>query len=308
MILASIDIGSNTVLLLISKVNLTKKEFKTIANYYRVPRVSQGLKYGNLLTERKIEDLLRVLTEYNQICVGLSVEKIFVIATNAFRIAANSDVIVSRVKNELDLDIKIIDGETEARLSFLGSVYTSVNNQLKTVIDIGGGSTEIIYGNIETVHFKKSFQIGVVSLTEEILYQQPITIQDILKAENYVKKIFCNIPNVIPLRIETIAVAGTPTTLSCIKQGIRVYDELKVDNSILTYEEICKITKEITKLPPNKISERYGQVVEGREDVLLAGCIILKIVMKKLGISAIIVSSRGLRYGVIIDYILNHHQ
>lgn len=307
MILASIDIGSNTVLLLISEVNVAKNQIKTIANYYRVPRISQGLKSGEYISGYKIEELIKVLNEYKQICDTFSVKNILVSATNAFRLAANAGEIIYQIKCLVGLDVKVIDGDTEARLSFLGTVFPFTNYQPKTVIDIGGGSTEIIYGNNETIFFKKSFKIGVVSLTEEFIHLQPTELEDINKAQNFIKEMFSGIEK-IPLGIETIAVAGTPTTLSCIKQGVKFYDELIVDNSILTYNELNKIIEQITILTPQIISESYGQVVEGREDILLAGCLILKIAMEKLGINKIKVSSKGLRYGILIDYMLNNNQ
>ena len=307
MIVASIDIGSNTVLLLVAEVNLVKKELKTIANYYRVPRVSKGLKPGSKIPEIKINELMKVLNEYKKVCNDSSAEKVIVNATNAFRIASNSDDITTRIRNELGWEVKVINGDTEARLSFLGSVFPIPDGQHKTVIDIGGGSTEIIYGNSDKIDFKKSFQTGVVSLTEKILQQKPVSQQNFAKAENEVKQIFGDDLTNIPDGTETVAVAGTPTTLSCIKQNIELYDEAKVDDSILTYDEIYEITKEISLLSPSEVAQRYGQVVEGREDILLAGCVILLGAMEKLGIDKIKVSSKGLRYGIIIDYMLNNN-
>ena len=86
-----------------------------------------------------------------------------------------------------------------------------------------------------------------------------------------------------------------------------MYDEEKVEDSILTHNEIYEITKEISLLSPSEVAEKYGQVVEGREDILLAGCIILLGAMEKLGVDKIKVSSKGLRYGIIIDYMMNNN-
>ena len=102
---------------------------------------------------------------------------------------------------------------------------------------------------------------------------------------------------------DLVAVAGTPTTLSCINQGLRVYNDNLVDNSILTRNDILRITEIISKMRSDEISKVFGQVVEGREDVLLAGCFVLQNFMIFLNIEKIRVSSRGLRYGVLLDYI-----
>ena len=307
MIIASIDIGSNTVLLLISEINFKNLEVKSIKNYYRVPRISKGLLHGEPISLKKIEELIAILKEYKEICCEFSVQKILSVATNAMRITSNSSEIISRIKNELDIEIKIIEGHEEAQLSFLGAVFPIENNANKLVIDIGGGSTEIVFGNNNNLQFKKSFQIGVVSLMEKFLYKERKTIDDILKTEFYTKEILNELSSQIPYGVETIAVAGTPTTLSCILQEIKIYDENRVENSILTYNDLCSIIDEIYPLSEQEMSGRYGQVVEGREDVLLAGCIILKIFMEKVGLEKITVSNKGLRYGVVIDYMLRNN-
>jgi exopolyphosphatase / guanosine-5'-triphosphate,3'-diphosphate pyrophosphatase len=307
MIIASIDIGSNTVLLLISEINFINLEVKSVKNYYRVPRISKGLLPGEPISSKKIDELLTILKEYKKICREFAVQKILPVATNALRITSNSAEIISIIKNELDIEVKIIEGHEEAQLSFLGAVFPIGNNVNKTVIDIGGGSTEIIFGNNDNLLFKKSFQIGVVSLTEKFLFKEQKTVDDIIRTEFYTKEILDELSSQIPYGVETIAVAGTPTTLSCIFQEIKIYNENRVENSILTYENVCSIIDEIYPLSEQEMSERYGQVVEGREDVLLAGCIILKVFMEKVGLKKITVSNKGLRYGVVIDYMLRNN-
>ena len=307
MIIASIDIGSNTVLLLISEIDFQSKKIKTIKNIYRSPRISKDLTYGKPISEFRISMLVEVLNEYKRICTQYNVEKVLIVATNAFRIANNSEEIIKKVKNEIGFDIEIIDGDTEARLSFWGSIYSSINSHTQTVIDIGGGSTEIIYGDIKNIIYKNSFQIGVVSLTEKIFNNSIVSSNELRIAEEYSSKIFGSNQIPIPKGIDAISVAGTPTTLSCIKQKIKIYNEELVDGSQITFNELCNMIDEISQLNPEQIKDNYGQVVEGREDVLLAGSIILKVLMKKLALEKITVSSKGLRYGVIIDFMMNQN-
>jgi exopolyphosphatase/guanosine-5'-triphosphate,3'-diphosphate pyrophosphatase len=308
MIVASIDIGSNTVLLLIAEIKFDTKEINTLCNLYRAPRISKNLEIGNKISSNKISDLVEVLKEYKKICSDYKVEKLFAVATNAFRIAINSNEIIAKVKDEIGINIKVIDGEDEAQLSFLGTIHPAEKSIANTIIDIGGGSTEIIFGNNYNIIYKNSFQIGVVSLTEKILNEETITLNQIKQAEEFVCSVFNSQPIPIPPGIDTIAVAGTPTTLSCIKQNIKIYDEVHVDGSFLTLDEIYKMINKMYKLTPQKIKDSFGQVVEGREDVLLAGTIILKVLMEKLQINQIEVSSKGLRYGVIVEFLLNNSQ
>jgi len=299
MIIASIDIGSNTVLLLVAEVDLTKFNLKTILNKYESPRISHNLKPGGIISNEKVVELFDILSNYSGIVKTYKPNKVLVCATNAFRIATNSKLISNKIKKRFGWNVEVISGIKEAKLSFLGSTLPFGNDhEEKIVIDIGGGSTEIIYGNSINIKYQKSFQIGVVSLTEKLKTEN----KDLLHQKDFVQNIFREINVAIPSAIKTIAVAGTPTTLSCINQNISVYDENKVDNSILTLNDITSIYSKLQFMTPDDISKKYGQIVEGRSDVLTAGTFILLILMQLLNIESIVVSSKGLRYGMIIEY------
>lgn len=304
MTIASIDIGSNTVLMLIAEVNLQTNSIETIRNYYRVPRISQGLTHDKEITKDKINLLLKILEEYNSIIHSYKCENVLVAATNAFRIASNGKEIAELINKHFGWNVNIINGDEEARLSFIGAVYsmTEIENY-KAVIDIGGGSTEIIYGSNQNIIFKKSYPIGIVYLTEKYLKKNIPTKGELNFVNKEINLVFNDLINYIPTQTNTIAVAGTPTTLSCIKQNIKIYNEKLVDNSILTINDIEKIITKISLMSSSEIKREFGQVVEGREDVLLAGSLILSSFMKILKLEKIIVSNKGLRYGLIIDFI-----
>ncbi|PID59299.1 MAG: hypothetical protein CR986_06745 [Ignavibacteriae bacterium] len=299
--LASIDIGSNTVILLIAKIE--KGNLQVIENRFESPRLGKNLTYGGKILDEKIEKLLNILTDYKKIIETYKCYKTIITATNAMRIAANSDEIISLVKNKLDMNVEIIEGKKEAELSYWGASSTLSQVNSKVVIDIGGGSTEIIYGNNNEILFKNSFQIGVVSLTEEFLRKPPYSEGQIELATEHLKKIFEPISFSIPKKIPTIAVAGTPTTLSCIKQGIEIYDENKIENSTLNNKDMLLLYNKLVRLTPKQILTNYKEIVRGREDVIFAGLLILKYFMELTKLSRIYISCRGLRYGNIIDYI-----
>lgn len=300
MTVASIDIGSNTVLLLIADVNEHGK-VKRMLNLYRAPRISKRLSENNNISEEKISELLSVLAEYHSAIETYNCRHVYLVGTNALRIARNRDEIIEKIKNDFGWDVKIISGDEEARLSFLGATYHLESPDAKIVVDIGGGSTEIIFGNNSTITFKKSFHTGVVSLTEKFLEHDPPTEEEIFSANNWLKELFAEIELDNNTHYNLIAVAGTPTTLSCIKQNIKVYDEKLVDDSVLTIDDVQEISTRLSKMKSEQVDLEFGQVVEGREDVLFAGTLILINVMRKLDAERIIVSNKGLRYGVIID-------
>ncbi|MCH7774583.1 MAG: Ppx/GppA family phosphatase, partial [Bacteroidetes bacterium] len=146
MIIASIDIGTNTVLLLIAEVDETSFEITPLLNEYRMPRIGRGLKLTENITADRIKKLFTVLSEYQSIISKYNVDDVLVTATNALRIAANSVEIVERIKKQLLWNVNIVSCKLEAEYAFLGVVPFPIKNKNNLVIDIGGGSTELILG------------------------------------------------------------------------------------------------------------------------------------------------------------------
>jgi len=146
MTVASIDIGTNTVILLIAEAELSNNSLRPLHNEYRMPRMGKGLEPDGEISEEKLNLLFPILTEYKTIIEKYSCEKILVTATNAFRLASNSKEISSEIKDKFNFDVNIISGEVEADYAFLGALSGTEISCSSLVIDIGGGSTELIYG------------------------------------------------------------------------------------------------------------------------------------------------------------------
>ena len=299
--IASIDIGSNTMILLIAKIE--NKKLHPLCNMYETPRLGKDLKINGEIRDDKIEELLKILLNFKKKINEFNCAETIITATNAMRIAKNSGQIIKKVKQKLNLDIKIIQGEKEAELSFLGASSGFPEIKQKIVIDIGGGSTEIIYGNKENLFYRHSFQVGTVSLTEKYLTKFPYSanIKDIIY--NHLGNIFAPVKDNIPLSIPTIAVAGTPTTLFCMINNMRNYDEEKVEGAQLSRNELLDISNKLVSISPNIIKQSYGDVVKGREDVIFAGSLILLYLSEVFLIDSIYISERGLRYGNIVRFI-----
>lgn len=302
MIVASIDIGTNTVLLLIAEVNKFKAKIIPLINEYRMPRIGQGIKQTGIISSEKLALLYDVLSEYDKIIRKHECEKIIVSGTNAFRIAGNTSAIIKEIKNKFNYDLKVISGEEEAEYAYLGAISNINTHTELAVIDIGGSSTEIICGKGFNIISKKSLQLGSVTGTENFLISAPPVESEIMKFKDEIMKLFSAINmKFIPEKI--IAIAGTATTLACMKSGLKEFQEDKVDNSIITIQEIEHIIKELLQLNPAAILEKYGSVMRGREDIIFAGAFILYQFMKYLEIQNVTVSTRGIRYGAIIKYI-----
>ena len=302
MTVASIDLGTNTILLLIAEVSLETGKIETLRNLYRIPRVGKGVTPGNPIPDENAERMFEVLDEYSKIIKKYRCEKVLATGTNAFRIASNKRELVNQIKNKFGFDVNIISGEEEARFSYLGVSNEYGENNL-LVIDIGGGSSEIISGKGNNISFRKSYPVGVVSLTEKFFYTNPPAKENLDKFTMHVQSTLKEIPQRVKEIDTALAIAGTPTTLACIKLNLRDYNEEVIENSSLTMKELRNFIQNLSRLTSAEILKNYSSVVKGREDVLLAGTIILTEIVKLLNLNEIKVSAKGIRYGAIVNWI-----
>jgi len=298
---ASIDIGTNTVLLLIADIDPESGELLSEQNYYRMPRLGYQLTKTGLISEEKIESLIKILFEYNNIAKIEGVQLILTSATYAFRMASNRAEIVKKVFERTGIIIEIISGDKEAELSFLGAIGTN-STSMNAVIDIGGGSTEIIIGTNTLKNFSQSFNFGVVNFSDRFSDNNLISGINIFELERTVRKELSEIPGDYN-NLRLISLAGTPTTLSAIAQNMKKYFENKIEGSVLTLQNIKEIIGVLKLMKPSEIGLTFGEVVQGREDVILTGSIILMAILEKLNADMTYVSSKGLRYGMIYDHI-----
>ena len=302
MIVASIDIGTNTVLLLIAEVNLNTGKIIPIQNEYRMPRIGKGIKATGNIGEERLKLLFSVLEEFSGFIKSHNCEHIIITGTNAFRIANNTSAIIGEIKKKFDYDLNVISGEEEAEFAFLGAIsgFDVVENSM--VIDIGGSSTEIISGKSQKIITKKSLQLGSVSMTEQFLKHSPP-----LKSElNDLKKEVQEKLSTIELKdtpAQVIAIAGTATTLACMVSGFKVFDETLVNNYILKKDVLKNLVDELSGLKQEVILKKFGPVMNGREDIILAGAYILLQIMEIFRIQNVSVSSTGIRYGAIVKYL-----
>jgi exopolyphosphatase/guanosine-5'-triphosphate,3'-diphosphate pyrophosphatase len=249
--------------------------------------------------------LIKVLKEYQLICDELKVEKILCAGTAPFRIAKNSSEVIQKVYDETGISINVLTKNQEAFLTFLGGIsnfneYFDKSNFL--VIDIGGGSTEMIFGNLNEVNFYKSYDIGAVVLKDKFFDRFPFY-SDLKTVSVYLSEIFTdnfNFNNFI-----TIAVAGTPTTIASIYLNQKIFNERLVDKLKISRIYLEKLIHQFYKLSPEEILTEFPSVVKGREDVILPGTIILKFILNKIGIDEFYVSVRGVRFGIIVRELMN---
>lgn len=293
MISATLDLGTNTVLLLIA--DITNGKLKVLRDEARITRLGEGLHESPHFRPQAQERVLKVLREYKSLCDKAGVEKITAVGTAAFRKAKNASELIDRVELELGFRIQIISGEEEARLSYL-SVTTDFQNYPNLVaLDIGGGSTEVIsnQGGV-------SYDLGAVVLTESIVKQDPISDDEFRQMQDSINQKLENLNNPFPGPVTLAGLAGSVTTLSAIKQKLNVWDGARVQGSVLALEDLQKMI-EIFRTTTVEEKKKIPGMVRGREDTILAGTLILQKIMEKLGVEQVIVSDRGLRFGVLYE-------
>ena len=304
MIVASIDIGTNTVLLLIADIDNSSGKITPLVNKYRMPRIGKGTKQTGLISQDRINALLDVLQEYQNLIREFQCEHVIITGTNAFRIAKNTIEITEEIKREFGFNLQVISGGEEAEFAYYGAVSGLSNYSNSTVIDIGGSSTEIISGCDGKISSKTSLQLGSVTATEQFLKSIPPSETEIENLNQEIQNQFSQL-NKQTLSNDVIAIAGTATTLACMQLGLKEFDEEKVDNSSLSLHNLNKMLEQLSKLKPSEILQQYGSVMEGREDIIFAGVYILYRFMEYFGAENILVSTRGIRYGAIVKHLLN---
>jgi exopolyphosphatase/guanosine-5'-triphosphate,3'-diphosphate pyrophosphatase len=267
-----------------------------------MPRIGQGTKQTQLISKDRLTLLYDVLSEYKSIINAYNCEKVILIGTNAFRMASNSQIIKEEIGKLFNYNLNIISGEEEAEYAYFGAI-SDLNDHLPfIVIDIGGSSTEIIFGKEFNIISKRSLQLGSVSVTEQYLKNASPTQVELENLSTLFKKLFAKLDKtIIPTKV--IAIAGTATTLACMKLGLKEFDEEKVDKSIISFQNMKNIIAELSSITPTEILSKYGPVMKGREDIIFAGAFILYNFLEFFGLDEFTVSTRGIRYGAIVKYL-----
>lgn len=296
---ASIDIGTNTILMLIGEIDDSFK-IKPIENFYEVPRLGKKVSSTKELAPDSIERSLKVLRKYKLIADDHRVDRIIASATSAVRDAVNRQDFIERVGNETGIEVEVISGGTEANIGFIGAVSgTPDPDQPTLVIDIGGGSTELSYGTGMNSTFANSIDIGAVRVTEKYFHHDPPTSSELSQSVEFIKLGLDQFPfdRINPQVI--FGVAGTATTVALIAQKKYHFDPVAVANFRMSVRKLLEVFDEIKTKSANEILG-LTNAAEGRADVLIAGVLILIEILKLTRATEFLTTDRGLRYGYLL--------
>lgn len=299
MTVASIDIGTNTVLLLIGSIG-ADGHIDVLHDEVQAPRLGQGVDAAHRLAPASIDRVLGVLSAYRTTVDRFRPAKTIITATSAVRDAQNRQEFIDAVRTSTGFAVRVLSGDEEAAWTFAGTVSGSPRTGTVLVIDIGGGSTELSIGTGDRPSFHTSLNMGAVRLTERILRTSPPRLEELADAEAEIRSHLATSPAELFSPGIAYAVAGTPTTLAAYLSGSRSFDRSVVDGYVLTRRAVAGVLRQLAGMPPQEI-RALGPYFEGREDVITAGTLILASVMDHFGLRSVTVSVRGLRYGALLN-------
>lgn len=290
--LAAIDIGTNSTRLLVTE---TEEGSYPVQLYQdlKITRIGEGLdKNGGLLKPEAIERTVLALRQFSAIAADFSVQRLSVVATAAVREAVNSRGLVELAKEKAGLEVNIITGEQEARLSYLGVVKGLPEVPADSVvIDVGGGSTEFIWPGREGIEVA-SVPLGAVRVTEAGLNEQQIG--------QRLDQVLTRVAGVRPQIV--IGVGGTATTLAAMNLGLEIYDPAQVHGYRLKKAEVNSWYRQLSTASTEQRKAIPGLQPQ-RADIIVAGVTIIKNVLDKLELNELIVSETDLLWGLIFEEI-----
>lgn len=287
--IGTIDIGTNSMRLLIADYNNGKIENRK--KYVNTTRIGQGVDKEGYISEEALQRNINALEEFANICKVEECQAIYCMGTSALRDSKNGNVFVNRAKQKTNINVEIISGNEESNLGFMGVLEGLDTDEQILVIDIGGGSTEFIVGDIEGIKFAKSENVGALRMTEKFLAKDPI---DTNEFSNMSKFIYSEIKDTIDYikskQIKKIVgIGGTITSLSAMNQELEVYSMEKIHNSEVSIKNIKDILQNLKQMTLNDKKTLKG-LQPKRADIITAGVEILNIIMENLEIEKIIVS------------------
>lgn len=308
---ASIDIGTNTLRLLIAETD--GKKLNPLFLQRIITRLGGDYKEDIGISPAAEERTINALGIFAEKIKEYGVKEIKAVATSVVRRAKNKKEFLKNVLERTGLDVRVISGDEEARLSLLGVLSVIENGNKKClVVDIGGGSTEFIAVDAGKMIGAWSMEMGVVHLTEIHLKNDPPTRLELDAMEEEIFRVIENLKELIgrdKVSVKSystnasalfVGTAGTITTLASIDQGLEEYDADRINNYVLKYETVKKMYQWLASMPL-KEREKVLSLEKGREDIIIPGAAIVLKAMEGFGFDSITVSDAGLLEGILLD-------
>ncbi|MGW6131931.1 Ppx/GppA phosphatase family protein [Cellulomonas sp. NPDC055163] len=273
---AAIDCGTNSIRLLVADVDVEAGTLVDLDRRMEVVRLGQGVDRTGRIAPEALARTLDAATRYGAVCSALGVERIRFVATSASRDAENRADFVAGVRDALGVEPEVVEGEEEAALSFRGAtgVLAGRHPGPFLVVDLGGGSTELVLGT-DTPEAAYSMDVGCVRLTERHLRSDPPTGAEVAAARADVAAALDVAAGVVPLgkAVTLVGLAGSVTTVTAHALGLPAYDPARIDGSVLPVEQVLAACDDL--LARDRASRAaLGFMHPGRVDVIGAGALV----------------------------------
>jgi exopolyphosphatase/guanosine-5'-triphosphate,3'-diphosphate pyrophosphatase len=299
---AVIDCGTNSIRLLIAEIS--GSTFKEVIRTMEIVRLGQGVDENKAFHPDAINRTLLAVKSFKEIIDRNNVDKIRFCATSATRDAKNRNLFIDGVRDILNVQVEVIPGEEEAALSFTGATYQlDQGSGPFLVVDIGGGSTEFVYGD-KKVMSAKSVNIGCVRMSERHLTNQPPTMDQIASAIVDIDIAITQAAVSVPINSakSLIAVAGTATTVAAAALDLSKYDRDLIHLSKISADKVHKVAQMFQSMNKSEISA-LPYMHEGRVDVITAGSLVLSRVMAATGAVEFVASESDILDGMAFSLI-----
>jgi exopolyphosphatase / guanosine-5'-triphosphate,3'-diphosphate pyrophosphatase len=297
--LAAVDVGTNSTRLLVADVD-GGRVVAELARETVITRLGKGVDRTGRFDPAALRRTLDVLTGYAAVCERLDVARRRVVATSATRDAANRREFLDGVRQLFGVEAEVLSGEEEAAAAYRGATHDLPGDQRTLVVDIGGGSTELILGRREP-EAMLSLDVGCVRLHERHLHGDPPTAAEVAALRADADAQLARVTGVLdPSSAErVVGVAGTITTVTAIGLGLDAYDPRRIHRSALRADEIAAVAG---KLAAMTVAERAALPVmaKGREDVIAAGALLLDELVRTFGFPRVIASESDILDGVLL--------
>jgi len=294
---AAVDCGTNSIRLLIA--DISGDNFKEVLRTMEIVRLGQGVDQNKAFQPDAIDRTLNAVRLFKDQIASKGVEKIRFCATSATRDATNRNLFIDGVRDILGIEVEVIPGEEEAELSFIGATKELRQSDSPfLVVDIGGGSTEFVFGS-EKVDFAKSVNIGCVRMSERHLNNQPPSMAQIAQAIVDIDIAIAQAAAVVPITTAKtlVAVAGTATTVAAAALELNDYDRHMIHLSRISAINVHKVAASFQSMNKDQIAS-LGFMHPGRVDVITAGSLVLSRIMAATGASEFVASESDILDGM----------
>ncbi len=292
---AAIDIGSNTIEVLIARCSHDNVEI--IEHQTTMARLGESVDGKREISRDKFKMALDVVRKYQSLAKNRGAEEILALATEALREARNSQDFIEAVKRQTGIEVQLISGDAEAVLDFFGATYSHSTPSNVEVLDVGGGSTEIVFAKNRSITWLTSIPIGSGAIHDRYLPSDPPTHEEMEAARSYLASQLQMIHTSQPPSTLIVTGSSASSLLKLAKTAFKLDEQ----EERLTFEDLALCEGLLCALPSKEIAKRYEQDLE-RARILPAGGLIIQAVMQYLHLDEIHVSSHGVREGALLAY------